>query len=117
MSRRTGSVLELVFGVAVIAAVLSLVVGVVVVGAGLAAKERSEAFLALPQELEVPSPPQRSVILDARGNPIAWLWRENRADVPLAKVAPVMRQALIDVEDSRFYDNQGVDLRGVARAF
>ena len=38
-------------------------------------------------------------------------------DVPLAEVAPVMRQAIVAAEDTRFYQHHGVDLRGVARAF
>ncbi len=38
-------------------------------------------------------------------------------DVPLGEVAPVMRQAIMAAEDARFYEHNGVDLRGVARAF
>lgn len=116
MARRSGSVAELLLGVAVIATVMSVVLSSALVGLGLLAKSRSDAFLALSDDLTVSRGPQRSVLLDARGQPIAWLWRENRQDVPLARVAPVMRQALIDIEDSRFYDNHGIDLRGVARA-
>ena len=38
-------------------------------------------------------------------------------DVPLAEVAPVMRQAIIAAEDTRFHEHSGVDVRGVVRAF
>ncbi len=31
-------------------------------------------------------------------------------------IAPIMRQAIVSVEDQRFYENKGVDLRGIARA-
>jgi penicillin-binding protein 1A len=31
-------------------------------------------------------------------------------------VAPIMRQAIVAVEDRRFYEHNGVDLRGIARA-
>jgi penicillin-binding protein 1A len=31
-------------------------------------------------------------------------------------VAPIMRQAIVAVEDQRFYEHRGVDLRGIARA-
>ena len=37
--------------------------------------------------------------------------------VPLAQIAPVMRQAQIAIEDSRFYEHGGVDPQGVGRAF
>jgi penicillin-binding protein 1A len=32
------------------------------------------------------------------------------------QVAPIMRQAIVSVEDRRFYDHNGVDLRGIGRA-
>ncbi len=31
-------------------------------------------------------------------------------------VAPIMRQAIVSVEDQRFYEHNGVDIRGIARA-
>ncbi|HSR25856.1 MAG TPA: transglycosylase domain-containing protein, partial [Candidatus Eisenbacteria bacterium] len=33
------------------------------------------------------------------------------------KVAPVMQQAIVAVEDGRFYEHRGVDMRGLLRAF
>jgi membrane peptidoglycan carboxypeptidase len=44
-------------------------------------------------------------------------YHEQRRNVPLATVAPVMRQAIVAAEDARFYHHGGVDPRGVARAF
>jgi membrane peptidoglycan carboxypeptidase len=44
-------------------------------------------------------------------------YTENRRDVPLSAVAPVMRQAMVAAEDVRFYQHGGVDPRSVARAF
>ena len=86
------------------------------VGVGLAAKEASDRFLALPSDLDAVALPQRSVMVDAEGTPIAWFYEQNRSVVPLDQVAPVMRQALVDIEDSRFYDNPGIDLRAIGRA-
>ena len=97
---------------ACVAAALSLVF----VGVGLAAKEASDRFFALPSRLEPGPLPQRSVMVDAQGTPIAWFYEENRSVVPLDQIAPVMRQALVDIEDSRFYDNPGIDLRAIGRA-
>ena len=37
--------------------------------------------------------------------------------MPLTEVAPVMRQAVVAIEDSRFYEHGGIDLRGTLRAF
>jgi penicillin-binding protein 1B len=42
--------------------------------------------------------------------------REKRRDVPLAAIPPRMAQAVIAIEDRRFYDHSGVDWFGTSRA-
>ncbi|HNK70047.1 MAG TPA: biosynthetic peptidoglycan transglycosylase, partial [Flavobacteriales bacterium] len=37
--------------------------------------------------------------------------------VPTDDISPFMKNAIISIEDRRFYENDGVDLRGIARAF
>lgn len=39
-----------------------------------------------------------------------------RHAVPLSRIAPVMREAIVATEDERFYSNHGIDLLGIARA-
>ncbi len=41
---------------------------------------------------------------------------ENRLLVRSNEIAPVMKHAIVAIEDRRFYTNSGVDLRGIARA-
>ncbi len=41
---------------------------------------------------------------------------EGRVILGSKDIAPVMKQAVVAVEDQRFYEHKGVDLRGVARA-
>jgi penicillin-binding protein 1A len=41
---------------------------------------------------------------------------ENRDPVKLDDVAPVLRDAVVAIEDSRFFEHEGVDPRGLARA-
>jgi penicillin-binding protein 1A len=41
---------------------------------------------------------------------------ESRILVSSADIAPVMKQAIVSVEDRRFWDHNGVDVRGIARA-
>ncbi|MGH8891694.1 MAG: transglycosylase domain-containing protein [Actinomycetes bacterium] len=86
-------------------------------GAGLVARDSADGFLSLPAELEIPPLPERSRILAADGSMIATFYHENRVSVPLSDVAPVMRKAVIAIEDSRFYEHGGIDLRGTLRAF
>ena len=97
-----------------------LVAGVtlpVVGGLGLAARDSADGFDSLPAELEIPPLPERSRILAADGSLIASFYEENRVSVPISEVAPVMRKAVIAIEDSRFYQHGGIDLRGTLRAF
>jgi penicillin-binding protein 1B len=42
--------------------------------------------------------------------------REKRRDVPLSAIAPRMIQAVVAIEDRRFYDHPGVDVIGTTRA-
>jgi penicillin-binding protein 1A len=51
----------------------------------------------------------RSVLAVLRGN-------EGRVLVNTEDIAPIMRQAIVSVEDQRFFEHNGVDVRGIARA-
>lgn len=88
-----------------------------VVGAGaITLREAGDYWENLPATLPAQPLPQRSVILAADGSKIATFYSENRVLVSLAEVPQVMRDAIIAIEDSRFYDHHGVDLRGTGRA-
>jgi len=41
---------------------------------------------------------------------------ESRILVGTSDVAPIMQQAIVAVEDKRFYEHRGIDLRGIGRA-
>src|SRR5919199_3924502 len=67
--------------------------------------------------LEEPSH-TNSVLLDDRGREIGVLTgNQRRILLPEEQIAPTMKHAIIAIEDRRFYTNDGVDIRGVARAF
>jgi penicillin-binding protein 1A len=50
-----------------------------------------------------------TILATLRGN-------ESRILVDTADIAPIMQQAIVAVEDKRFYEHRGVDLRGIGRA-
>ncbi|MFN2321237.1 MAG: transglycosylase domain-containing protein [Dermatophilaceae bacterium] len=83
---------------------------------GAAANSSIAAFEDLPSDFTASPLAQQSVILDAKGGVIATPYDENRIIVPLASIAPIMQQAVIAIEDSRFYEHNGLDLRGLSRA-
>jgi membrane peptidoglycan carboxypeptidase len=105
--------------------VLSMLAGLVaagmalpfVGGAGIAARTAVQDFDAIPTaDFVTPPLPQRSTILAANGAVLATIYYQNRIEVPLTAIAPVMRQAIVAVEDGRFYQHDGFDLRGFLRA-
>lgn len=57
-----------------------------------------------------------SVVLAADGSELTQFERGNQVRVTLDDVAPVFFDALITVEDQRFYQHQGVDWRRIVRA-
>lgn len=88
-----------------------------VIGAGaITAREAHDYWIHLPSRLPEQALPQRSTILASDGSKIAEFYSENRVLVSLAQVPQVMRDAIISIEDSRFYDHHGVDVRGTVRA-
>ncbi|MFN8128297.1 MAG: transglycosylase domain-containing protein [Candidatus Nanopelagicales bacterium] len=88
----------------------------VVAGMGKASEVASAQIGALPDELATPPLPVRTVMLDADGNKIATLFEENRLEVPLNQISQNMQDAIVAVEDERFYEHHGVDLKGLIRA-
>src|ERR1700742_4736250 len=88
-----------------------------VVGTGAVAANRlAKDFQALPSDLSTVPPAQASVILAEDGTRIGSFYDENRVDVPLDHIAPVMKQAILAIEDYRFYQHGGIDLEGTMRA-
>ena len=60
--------------------------------------------------------PGVTTITDRNDQPIAWLYDQRRFNVPAERISPAMKDALVSVEDRRFYEHSGVDWKGTARA-
>ncbi|MGW2093749.1 transglycosylase domain-containing protein [Promicromonospora sukumoe] len=76
-----------------------------------------EVFEEVPSEL-VPGPlSEQSQIYAADGKTkLATFYAQNRIVVPLDKVSDNMKNAVIAIEDERFYTHGGVDPEGISRA-
>src|SRR3954468_2642656 len=123
MSSRTtsiGGVISLLGAFLASALVLGLLAAGLVmpaVGAtGALARSGVDVFNELPSEFTTDPLAQTSRILAADGTVIATPQEQNRTVVPLDRIAPIMREAQVAIEDHRFYDHGGVDLQGVLRA-
>lgn len=71
---------------------------------------------ALPSTFEKLPIPQPSRVLDTEGKEIATFYEQNREPVKLKDISPEMRKAIVSVEDERFYEHNGIDPKGIARA-
>ena len=58
-----------------------------------------------------------SVLLDDLGHPLGIVSQQNRVIVTPGQIPPIVKEAVISIEDKRFLTNGGVDIRGIARAF
>ena len=85
-------------------------------GSGLVARNSASLLDALPVELTDKTPSGNTKVLAADNSPITELYSNNRTPVTSDQIAPVMKQALVDIEDSRFYQHNGLDVQGTARA-
>ena len=106
--------------------ICGLLAGVVVAAAafpaaamsGLAAKAGGQTFASLPSELKDFSSPQITRIYASDNKTqISQFYDEFRSDVPIKDISKFMRDAIVAAEDREFYHHNGVDLKGVARAF
>jgi membrane peptidoglycan carboxypeptidase len=103
-----------------------LIAGLVVAGlayplaalAGYGVKAGSDALQAMPAQLTVVPNAQASYVYAADGKTlITMFYEEYRKPTPLAEMSPYITEAIVASEDSRFYQHNGVDAKGVARAF
>ena len=107
-----------------LALVLSVLAGVAVAGlafpvlggAGLAAKAGADQFLSLPTTLRRAPLAQASTVLDKDGHVLARLFTENRVVVTLAQIPLAAQNAQLAIEDTRFYEHNGIDVKGTLRA-
>ena len=104
--------------VSALCGVLVAAVAMPAVGAACSRPGRPRTSLNdLPVAFDTPAQSQRSTVLDANGDVLAYFYEENRVYVELDEIAPIMRQAMIAIEDHRFYEHGPLDLQGTLRAF
>src|SRR3954453_18067758 len=87
-----------------------------ILGPGMVAKSSANLLIPLPSALGDQAPAGNSVVLAADGSVLTYFYWNNRTPVPSDRIAPVMKQALVDIEDARFYEHNGLDVQGTVRA-
>ncbi len=83
------------------ALVLVCVVALWALFAGLPSREELRALNDMPQA---------STLYDIHNRPVFTIFREYRIEVPLSRVSPHLRKAIVAFEDQRFENHQGFDI-------
>ena len=103
-----------------------LIAGLVVAGlsyplaalAGMGVKAGTEALESMPEQLTETAPAQTSYLYANDGKTLLTMfYEEHRKYVTLKDMSPYLIKAIVASEDTRFYEHNGVDAKGVARAF
>ncbi|GAA0581550.1 penicillin-binding protein [Kribbella sandramycini] len=104
-------------GVSVLSGALAAGLAIPLAGfAGLGTEQLAKTIDSLPRELVIEPVAVRSRMLAGDGSVIATLFEQNRVPVSLKRVAPIMKTAIIAIEDSRFYEHGALDPKGTVRA-
>ncbi|MFL6110191.1 MAG: transglycosylase domain-containing protein, partial [Catenulispora sp.] len=114
--RKLVGVVQLTGAVGVTGVLVAAVLLPVTGGLGLAARDSVQAFNDQPCDVEAGVPEQSSVMLARDGSTIATFYSQNRQVVRANQIPKVMRQAIVAIEDRRFYEHHGVDPQALVRA-
>ncbi len=115
-STRTRALAKLAALIVVAGALVAGMLFPLVGGTGLAARNSASLLDTLPVELTDATPAGNSLMVASDGSPITGFYNHNRTVVEADEIADVMKQALVDTEDARFYDHNGLDVQGTVRA-
>lgn len=122
MSRRTLSVT----GQAASLLRVGIIAGVVVAAlmfplaaaTGLGIRAGVSMINELPAELSARPPAHTTYVYANDGETLLTMfYEEHRRYAPITEISPFLQQAIVASEDARFYEHNGVDATGVARAF
>jgi membrane peptidoglycan carboxypeptidase len=126
IANRTGTVGRLISIAAVGGVIAAAMALPVVATTGVVLRDQANKAAA-PASMSIGTVPQRSEILDANGHLLAYVYNVNlgkdasasgldRQPVTYNQISPVMRQAVVAIEDNRFWQEGALDLKGTLRA-
>lgn len=109
--------IAVIVGVSVLSGVLIAGLALPWIGLAKEGAERSAAAIEnFPLELKFQPLSERTKVLDSQGNRLATFFDENRQYVGLDKISKEMQEAIVAIEDSRFYEHGAIDVEGTLRA-
>src|SRR6202048_1063966 len=81
-------------------------------GLGLMSNRASDVVANGSAQLIQGDVPQVSTMVDAAGNPIAWIYTQRRFEGATDQIANTIKLAIVSIEDKRFAEHNGVDWQG-----
>ena len=87
-----------------------------VAATGTVSNATTSLFDDLPTELSFTEPSEQSVILAADGTELAHFYAENRILVSSDDISQHLKDAVVAIEDERFYEHNGIDPQGLIGA-
>jgi penicillin-binding protein 1A len=64
----------------------------------------------------LPPAKQATIFYDVNKKELSKIYVENRVDIPYDQIPELMKKAIVNVEDVRFFEHSGVDFKSIARA-
>ncbi|MEJ7689498.1 MAG: transglycosylase domain-containing protein [Nocardioidaceae bacterium] len=119
-ARNEGGLIHQVF----VIVAMSVLSGALIVGLALpwvalldkGAENSAAAIQDFPKKLEFQPLDERTRVLAADGSRLAIFYDENRTYASLDHISPKLKQALVAIEDARFYAHGALDVQGTLRA-
>lgn len=104
--------------VALVSGLLLTIIPTAALSAGMVmAEDGVDLWRGLPDELDEIAIAERNVLYDINGDVFAQVWAEDRIQLSsLDEVSEYAVNGLVATEDKRFYEHQGIDYIGTARA-
>ena len=107
------NIVGLTFLAGLVAALIALPL---VKGISQATRDQLNGDSSLPADITQIPLPRQNTLVDAKGNVLATLFSQNRIEVPLDHISPLLQRAVVAIEDQRFLHHSGIDLKGTLRA-
>jgi len=85
-------------------------------GLGWASNQANDALNSVSSELVTGRLPMMTTVTDKDGAPIAYLYDQYRIPVASQDISQAMKDAVVAIEDRRFYQHGGVDWQSTVRA-
>lgn len=115
VGRKASAAIKLALAIAVAGALVAGLLLPAIAGAGLAARNAT-SLLDDAEVLEEGEAAGVTRVLAADGSLLTYFFNFNRSPVPLERIPVIMQQAIVAIEDARFYEHGGLDAQALTRA-